>query len=61
MLMSDKAMLIGKPQLLANTGKERLPVITAVMISPLSTAFEIALKSFIFSANFSLLAISHKK
>ena len=40
MLMSDKATLIGKAHLPANTGIERLPVITPAAINTLSTAFE---------------------
>ena len=55
--MFDKAIPTGKVHPLVTAGRERLPVITAVMINPMPTAFEIVVKRFIILTNFSLLAI----
>ena len=61
MLMPDKAIPAGKAQPLTYTGIERLPVIAAVAINPVPTAFEIVVKCFICLANFSLTKTLFKK
>ena len=53
-------MPIGKAQPLANAGIERLPVIMGVVFTPVSAAFEIVVKYFIFLPNFSFLEILSK-
>ena len=56
-VMFDKVIPTGKVHPLIIAGIEILPVITAVMINPMPTSFEIVAKRFIILTNFSLLAI----
>ena len=55
--MLDKVIPTGKVHPLIIAGIERLPVITAVMINPMPTSFDIVAKGFIILTNFSLLVI----
>ena len=61
MLIPDKATSIDKTQPLANTGIERISVITATVLNLVPATFEIVAKLFDFLDSFSLLAFLSEK